>query len=300
MSRAKPVVSYAHTQSPFYRLASKRRLAELLGLDAAGLRRIAKYCQESGYNEWDNQSESGKTRRIESPKPELSRVQKRVATLLSRITPPDFLYCPVKGKSYVKNALIHETGAELICLDVKSYFASTPSRRVFWFFQRIMECSKDVAGILAVLSTYQGHLPTGSPTSPILSFYAHCDMWAAIASLALEYECRLSVYMDDITISGPRVPERLVWEVKQAVFRNGLLYHKAKRFQQGRAREVTGVILGPDGPKLPHRHYEKLGRLRGEIAICTSAQERELLERMIQGYQAQAKQVTTRPPRAAA
>ncbi len=92
---AKPVVTYAHTQSPFYRLASKRRLAELLGLDAAGLRRIAKYCQESGYKEWDRQSENGKTRRIESPKTEISSVQKRVAKLLSRITPPDFLYCPV-------------------------------------------------------------------------------------------------------------------------------------------------------------------------------------------------------------
>lgn len=291
MPSARAVAPYPYTQSPFYRLASKRRLAELVGLECRALRRLAEHSQDRGYREWDNHSGNGKSRRIEAPLPELSSVQKRVANILARVTPPDFLYCPVKGKSYVTNAVTHEAGSELICLDVKSYFASTPSRRIFWFFRQFMRCSEDIAGILTRLSTYKGHLPTGSPSSPILSFYAHCDMWAEVAKLAAEYDCRLSVYMDDITISGPRLPDRLLWKVKQAIHKNGLGYHKAKRFPKGRAREVTGVILDTDGPKLPHRHHRKLHRLRQDLASATSEQEREELTRKIQGLQAQERQV---------
>jgi hypothetical protein len=300
MPSTKAVASYAHTQSPFYRLVSKRRLAKLLRLQYQSLKTLARQSQDFGYREWNAFSGSGKSRRIEAPSTVLSSAQKRIANLLSRITPPDFLYCPVKGKSYVTNAVAHATGSELVCLDVKSYFASTPSRRVFWFFRQIMQCSEDVAGILTSLSTYKGHLPTGSPLSPILSFYANCDMWAEVAKLAAEYDCRLSVYMDDITISGPRVPGRLVWQVKQAIHRNGLGYHKTKRFPKGRAREVTGVILDTDGPKLPHRHHRKLHRLKQELASATSDEERDALGRKIQGLQAQARQVAAHPPRTAA
>ena len=159
--------------------------------------------------------------------------------------------------------------------------------------------STDISGILTRLSTYKNHLPTGSPLSPILSFYAHCDMWAEVAKLAAEYDCRLSVYLDNITISGPRVPDRLVWQVKQAIHRNGLGYHKSKRFPKGRAREVTGVILDTDGPKLPYRHYQKLHRLRQDLASAKSEQDREALTRKIQGLQAQARQVATQQPRIA-
>ena len=47
-------------------------------------------------------------------------------------------------------------------LDVREYFPSTPSHRVYWFFHTVMRCSTDVAAVLAKLLTVEGHLATGS------------------------------------------------------------------------------------------------------------------------------------------
>jgi hypothetical protein len=204
---------------------------------------------------------------------------------------PDFLYCPAKGKSYVTNAKQHIEGTDVRCLDVAAYFPSTPSRRVFWFFTRVMECSPDVAGILTSLATYKGHLPTGSSLSPLMSFYAHMDMWQSIGELVAAADCTITVYMDDITISGAKVGDKLFWGIKQIIHRNGLRYHKEKRFSGVRAREITGVVLDRGQLKLPHRQHRKIYVLRREIGFAPGDVEREALNRKLQGHVAQAGQV---------
>ena len=50
-------------------------------------------------------------------------------------------------------------------------------------------------------------------------------MWLAIAQIAKEAGCLLSVYMDDIAISGHQVPDRVIWAIKQQVqLRFGMLF----------------------------------------------------------------------------
>jgi len=289
MPRAKPAGPYDLRQSPFFRLRTKLDLAQLLHLDRQQLSDLAK--NGVRYCEWDERSKSGKVRRIEKPSDRLARIQKRISGLLTRVAVPAFLFCPAKGKSYVTNAAQHVDGYEVRCLDVKSYFASTSSKRVFWFFSHVMECSRDVAGILTLLATYQGHLPTGSPLSPVLYFYAHLDMWETVSDLASAERCTVTVYMDDITISGPKVSECLMWQVKQAIHRNGLRYHKAKHFPQGRAREVTGVIIDKGHLAIPNRQHEKMHQLRRDLSGVQEGAEREHLERKLQGRMAQASQI---------
>src|SRR3546814_13420549 len=76
---------------------------------------------------------------------------------------PSFLFCPVKGRCYVSNAARHRGNRVVHCLDIKKFFPNTPRVRVIAFFQSIMGCRADVAGILGDLCTFEGHLPTGSP-----------------------------------------------------------------------------------------------------------------------------------------
>lgn len=283
-------VPYDLRQSPLFRLRTKRRLAELLQVPPPQLLRLSNNTHYF-YSEWDSDLGEGKRRRIERPKHELAEVQRRIAELLSRVTVPDFLYCPAKGRSYVTNAKQHIDEIEVFCLDVASYFPSTLSRRVFWFFKDVMECSPDVAAILTSLASYKGHLPTGSSLSPLMSFYAHRDMWHDIAALVWEAGCKITVYMDDMTISGTKVPESLIWEIKKRIDRNGLRYHKERRFHGLHAREVTGVILDQGRMKLPHRQHKKIHDLRREIKLGSGEVERGTMNRQLQGRIAQARQV---------
>src|SRR3546814_10238221 len=85
-----------------------------------------------------------------------------------------------------------------------------------------MGCRADVAGILGDLCTFEGHLPTGSPLSPILAYYSYHDMWAEIAAFCTAKGYTLTVYVDDVTISGAKVPVADVWHVRRMIHRTGL------------------------------------------------------------------------------
>jgi hypothetical protein len=134
-------------QSPLFKLKSRSKLAELLKVGSKELRWLSKF-SDTLYKEKDRPKKNGSgLRHIEDPMPLLKQVQSRLASLLSRIEPPDYLFCPVKGRDYIKNAGQHRGNRIVRCLDVRKYFPSTSSRRVFWFFHRVLECERDLAGV---------------------------------------------------------------------------------------------------------------------------------------------------------
>lgn len=249
--------THALEKSSLYRLPGRRRLAELIGLTDAQLRHVTKY-SNTLYDEFDQAKKNGTgTRHIENPVKQLKHAQGKLAKLLSRITPPDFLFCPVKKRCYVTNAAQHSGHRTIRSLDIHKYFPSTTSRRVFWFFNTIMQCDRDIAGTLTSLTCYREHLPTGSPLSPIMAFFAHYDMWNAIAAICRREGLTLTVYVDDVTVSGDKVQDRLIWEIKEVFHGTGLRYHKEKA-SSGRPTEVTGVFVTTDGITVAHKQFKKL------------------------------------------
>lgn len=280
---------YALNQSPFYYLSSKKRLAVILNITPLELNNLTQL--DNLYIEKEILDKKGKKRSIEKPKARLKSVQERIFNLLSRIELPDFLFCPAKGRSYISNAQTHIDGSVARSVDIKKYFPSTPSRRVYWFFHKRMQCSQDVASILTVLSTFKGQLPTGSPLSPILSYYAHIDMWEAISEIADKFDCTLTVYMDDVVISGLHVPYRVMWQIKQQIHRCGLRYHKEKHYAQGTAREVTGVIIRNGKIMPPNRQYLKMYQLHQQIQRESDPEEQVKLHQQLQGLESQVQQI---------
>lgn len=261
----RPLRRHPLRASCLFRVRTRRDLAAVFGMTEPALQAIVRVERPYSKRTIDT-GKNGKVkmRDVEEPRGALRPIHERVGALLSRIEPPDFLFCPVKGRSYVDNANVHAKSAHVRTLDVKSYFPSTPQRRVFWFFSTVMECSLDVSVILARLLTVDGHLATGSTVSPILSFYAFYDMWLAISEIAKAAECRISVYMDDLTVSGLAVPERIFWQIKKQIDSRGLEYHKERNFTRGTA-EVTGVLLRDGKALVPNRQLRKAHLVRTEV-----------------------------------
>lgn len=280
-------LTYHANQSPFYELKSRRRLSALLGLSEPELRQLLQ--RQDLYKEWDELTRKGKLRHIENPCHALKSVQKRIARLLGRITPPHFLYCPVKKRSYITNAARHIGNPVVRTLDIRDYFRSTLARRVYWFFHSCMRCSSDVAAVLRNLSTINDHLPTGSPLSPILSYFAHIDMWEAIDRIAAEAKCVLTVYMDDLTISGARISDAVMWRIRQQIDRCGLEYHKEK-FYRNVPAEITGVIVRKKGLALPNRRQRLIYELRKRIQTVSDEDKEDLLKKL-RGYEGEIVQI---------
>lgn len=278
-------------QSALYKITTRRRLAIFLGLNERGLQDVLTMARPFSSREIEV-ARNGviKIRHVQEPRGALRPIHNRVRALLSRIEPPEFLYCPVKGRSYVSNAAMHIGAREVRTLDVAKYFPSTPRHRVYWFFASAMRCSPDVASILAELLTVDGHLATGSTVSPILSYYAFQDMWLAIAALAHAAGCKFSVYMDDLTVSGDHVSGNLMWRISQKIHSRGLVYHKARHYQGGFA-EITGVIIRDERTVLPNRQRKKLHDLRTTLRETTNVEIASTTQKSITGLISQQKQV---------
>lgn len=282
---------YSINQSPLYKVTTRRKLAFIFGMTEATLQVV--WAMPTPFSSRQIEVPRNgvmKIRHVQEPRGPLRPVHNRVRKLLSRIEPPAFLFCPVKRRSYVSNAAEHIGAKEIRTLDVANYFPSTPRHRVFWFFETVMRCNRDVASILAKLLTANGSLATGSTVSPILSFYAFRDMWLSIADLVHAAGCKLSIYMDDVTVSGDRVPELLMWQIRQQVHSRGLKYHKERHYRGG-IGEITGVIVRDGKTVLPNRQRKKVYDLRAVLRDTQDEDEATAIRRRILGMKTQQKQV---------
>ena len=281
---------YGFKDSPFFRLQSKRKLAKLLRVSLSNLTRLSQL--EDGYVHFEKLKKNGEPRIISAPILPLKSVQSRIADLLGRIATPDYLYAPVKGRSYVNNAARHVGVRSLHLLDIEDFFPNCTIYKVIEFFQTRMECSPDVTVILAHIVTHDDALPQGSPCSPILAFFTYFDMWEEMSKSVEGAGCTLSVYADDVTISGDTVPKAIIWNVKQIIYKHGHRYaaHK-ERSRRDRPAEVTGAIVKLDEVTVPNRQRKKLLEVENELKRPKSPEHAKHLEAQLRGRLAQVKQV---------
>ena len=278
---------YPLSQSSLYKVTSPSQLAKRLNLDIDELERLV--------NRGDNYARfhTGTTKRraVQKPKGRLRALHKRVAIWLGRIETPDYLHSAVKGRSYITNARAHRADINLIQVDIRSFFQNVTKHAVYVFFMDTMRCRPDVAMLLAKALTVDEHLPTGSPVSPILSYYAHKYLFDGVADLARKYELAFTAYIDDMCLSGALASRKILFEVRQIIASNGLKSHKCRFFPAGIPRVVTGVALTADGPRLPHRRHLQIHKAFSRIKSPPSraAYEREL--RTIMGRMSEAAQL---------
>ena len=147
------------------------------------------------------------------------------------------------------------------------------------------------SALLAKALTVDEHLPTGSPVSPILSYFAHKRLFDRIADLATEHELVFTVYMDDMCLSGALASRKILFKVRQIIASHGFKSHKCRFFPAGIPREVTGVALTASGIRLPHRRHLEIHKAFSRIKSLPSgaASEREL--RAIMGRMSEAAQL---------
>ena len=246
--------SYPLDQSPLYSIPSRKKLAGLLGLSPAALKKLAdrptKYAQFTI-------KQGGKERPIQAPKAALEKVHRKLFTFLVRIEKPQYLHSGRKKHSYITNAETHRGAVPLVKLDIKKFYPSIDGGRVYRFFNEALKCSPDVAGLLRKLCTIHGHLPTGSCLSQLLAYFSAKPMFDELHQHAVANEVIGTCYVDDLTWSGKNATPNFLWDAKQIVHSHGLAYHKDHVYTENERKVVTGVaISGDDLQVIPSRERE--------------------------------------------
>ena len=271
--------TYPLNQSPLYLLRSRKRLAaEVFNIELPLLERLAS--NESNYRVF-HIVQGDKKRQVETPKPILERLHRRLFVLLARIEKPDYLHSGVKGRSYLTNAKAHIGQTPLAKLDIKKFYPSVSGACVFRFFRETLQCSPDVAGLLTRLCVFDNHVPTGSCASQLLAFFAAKPLFDQLHAKAQSWRLRFTVYVDDMTFSGARATPAFLWEAKQVIHSNGFGYHKDRCYEERERKVVTGVMI--DGTRLavqPSKEFEMWRQMRA-LGDGDPAERRAAIESML-------------------
>lgn len=254
---------YPLEKSPLYRLNSIHRLASLLHISVAELREIA-----AGpiYRQTIETDESGKLRAIQEPLGQTLTLHYRFVRLLDRIERPAFLHSATRKRSHLTNAQSHIGTHAMAATDIAKFYENTKTHHLKAFFHLDLGWAHDLAVLMATALTFKGHLATGSACSPLLSYFTHFKLFGRIEALCTQAEVTMTLFVDDLTISGPHATKKLLYRIKGEFKRAGLPSHKDRFAPEGRPMVVTGAMPSADRLQLRNRHRKSLHELISGIA----------------------------------
>lgn len=276
---------YPLNQSPLYRLRGKGRFKDVVGVDWDA---VPELLAADSYRVWLNP----KQREIQAPVHWMAAVHKTIGDLLARIEVPDYVFSQ-KGRSYADNTRQHVGTHPVIKTDIHKFYPSVTREMVYRMFVQDFECAEDVADRFADICCYkQLHLPTGSPLSGRVAFFAARGLFDAISKLAVTAGCKLTIYVDDIALSGPNATLRLLGEVRTLISRYGLRSKgkKSKSFAPNAPKPITGAVIVGDEVRLPNERHQKIHQTRAELRQA-DGDARVRLRRQLVGREQEAAQV---------
>lgn len=215
--------------------------------------------RDQQYTTYDIKKRSGDYRTITAPIPLLKSIQKKLAALLLELYPGRAcVYGFLKGKNVKMNAAAHSRKRWVVNLDLQDFFPSINFGRVKGLFRnKPFDYPDSLARDVANLCCFNGLLPQGAPTSPIISNFICWRLDNDLQKFAKKNKCIYSRYADDITFSSniESIPEsigsingaeiNLSEELESIIHDNGFQVNSSKtRYSFSRTRqEVTGLIV---------------------------------------------------------
>lgn len=147
-----------------------------------------------------------------------------------------------------------------MCADIAKFYENTTRAHVKDFLLRELQWPMDLATMMADALTVDKHLPTGSAVSPILSYFTHRKMFSDIEALCHEAGCTLTLFVDDITVSGARASMTLLRRIKTRLLSRGLRAKdgKDKSAPMGSSVVITGAVRKGTSLKIRNEHRKKI------------------------------------------
>ncbi|HEY1092764.1 MAG TPA: reverse transcriptase family protein [Burkholderiaceae bacterium] len=265
-------------------------LSKILWQSNRGIREMAK---KPTYVEWVERKPGKKPRPIQDPRGDTEKVHYRIYELLDRVQRPEFLHSATRGRSIVTNAGRHRGAVPSVATDMKGCYDATTVHHVAAFFVADLQIASDLAWKLALICTVHGHLPTGSCLSPLLAYWSHRQAFNEIEALCAAAGVRMTVYVDDLTLSGEHANLQLLWRCKAILAGVGLATHKDKSFPVGGHKMITGVALSSRGLHVPNKRMRAILDKLDLLAASPQA-DRQKLAQSLSGSIASANAISKR------
>lgn len=252
---------------------TRNELAELLKVDIATLTYFA-YGSGRRYSTFEVPKKSGGTRTISAPIDGLLEIQRRLAEQFTKVYPDiPYVHGFINGRSVRTNATYHLNKNQILNIDLKDFFPSITSNRIIGLLRaKPFSFDNKMASAIAGLTCYNGSLPQGAPTSPILSNMICLRMDKSFRMLCRKDHIAYSRYADDLTFSyRKKLPPYIAVidehtgaisvgsELMRVIQINNfeLNSKKTRISRNGQAKYVTGVKVNIS-PNLPRQYVRQI------------------------------------------
>lgn len=241
---------------------ARKEVADLIKVNYKELIRVLyKIKVENSYVSFEIPKRNGRPRVIYAPNNKLKAIQRNLSQVLYRIHNAYIKERGIKsrishgfepGRTIITNARRHRNKKYLLNVDISDFFSSFNFGRVQGFFYKSQEFSfsKEVSTIIAQLVCYNGKLPQGAPTSPIISNLIFNIVDRRILELAKKYKLDYTRYVDDMSFStnSKVFKERhtqFIQELTDLLRSNGfeINHNKTRLAYYSSRQEVTGLTV---------------------------------------------------------
>lgn len=246
----------------FNEIKSRAELAQFLKIPLKKLTHILyKKRIESYYKSFEIPKKNGGTRHINAPVGDLKELQRKISDSLwnhqKKIIEKEKINTNVshgfeKKKGIITNAEVHRNKRYVLNMDFENFFDSFHFGRVRGYFikNRNFQLPIEVATILAQLTCYEGKLPQGAPSSPIITNLICNILDMRIVKIACKYKVDYTRYADDLTFSTNDkdfLYKQLEFceAIKKASEQFGLSINnnKTRLLYKDSRQEVTGLVV---------------------------------------------------------
>lgn len=211
--------------------------------------------------------DSNKVRYVFDTRKPLKPLLKRINNVIfKRVIYPPYLTGSLPGKDFVQNVALHAGAKQVVTEDIKNFFDNITAEHVFRIWHHFFGFSEAVAELLTQLTTKDGKVCQGTPTSSYLANLAFWDREPALVKKLISRGIRYSRYVDDITISSinEMTEEDKRWAIAQTYGMIGGAGFKAQRVKHSAASARNAItIMGlnansPSGPTLTKKERAKI------------------------------------------
>jgi len=207
---------------------------------------------------------NGKKRRFHTANKDLKKIQLLILRkILEQVPLPTSMVGGLRGGSPKKNAEIHKNKDLIIVLDIKNFFPSITTGRVFKLFNSL-DFSDKICDLLTRLTTRWGSLPQGVCTSTYIALLILRPMEKRFKNLCTGQNLTYSFYVDDITFSGNKKVKNFINLLSKIIEDEGFKINKGKKkvMPWNTRQEVNKLTINSGVPNVPK---EKVKIIRAEI-----------------------------------
>jgi len=144
----------------------------------------------------------GKPRQFATPIGRLRIIVDHLNAFLQRLTFPDNMHGGLRGRTTRTYAKPHVRKETILKSDLENFFPNIRPGMVYRAFIDL-KCKPDVARYLTRLTTLDGQVPLGSPTSTVVANIVSRGLAIRLENLAKLHKGVSGTFVDDIAISGP-------------------------------------------------------------------------------------------------